>query len=251
MVPVRTLVIDNNSMPATARAVAAVCEGRERTELLRSERNLGCAGGRRHGAELAETELVLFIDDDIELMPGALEHLLSELDGHPEADAVTGTVVNSDGMVMHSGGPIDVLNEIVTFGLLGNGAPVASIDLPPSGPSGWAPGGAVLVRGTVLDEHPIDATMERTSRTTSGATEFPRLVPAASGARARRLRCITRGARSKLPRILLPGRGSSSCWPVTRASTSFTGACSVHGYSTTFPSCGPKTGATISPPLGY
>ena len=147
VVPVRTLVIDNNSMPVTARAVAAVCEGRERTELLRSERNLGCAGGRRHGAELAETELVLFIDDDIELMPGALEHLLSELDGHPEADAVTGTVVNSDGMVMHSGGPIDVLNEIVTFGLLGNGAPVASIDLPPSGPSGWAPGGAVLVRG--------------------------------------------------------------------------------------------------------
>jgi GT2 family glycosyltransferase len=158
-VPVRTLVIDNNSMPATARRVAAVCEGRERTELLRSDRNLGCAGGRRYGAELADTELVLFIDDDIELMPDALEHLLSELDRHPEADAVTGTVVNPDGIVMHSGGPVDVLDEIVTFGLLGNGASVASIDLPPSGPSGWAPGGAVLARRSLLQEHPIDATM--------------------------------------------------------------------------------------------
>jgi GT2 family glycosyltransferase len=156
---VHTVVIDNNSAPAAAEATAALCEALDDTELTRFERNLGCAGGRRFGAETADTDLVLFLDDDAELMPGALDHLVSELDQYPDTGAVTATVVRSDGTVLHSGGSMEANDEMVTFGLLGDGVAFPSPEIPPSGPSGWAPGGAMLARRQLLKEFPFDETM--------------------------------------------------------------------------------------------
>jgi GT2 family glycosyltransferase/glycosyltransferase involved in cell wall biosynthesis len=156
---VRTLVIDNNSAPGPAHALQAICEGRRAAELHRSERNLGCAGGRRLGASLVDTELVLFLDDDAELMPGALDHLVGELANHPDAGAVTATVVRPDGTLLHSGGSMNVTDEIVTFELLYDGVTFSPADLAPSGPSGWAPGGALLARRELLAEFPFDETM--------------------------------------------------------------------------------------------
>ena len=66
-------------------------DGRE-CGCIAADRDLGAAGGRRLGAELAAAELVLFLDDDAELMPGALAHLVAHLDEHPSAGAVTATV---------------------------------------------------------------------------------------------------------------------------------------------------------------
>lgn len=157
--PLRTIVIDNGSGPRGAARIAADCATRERTELRRVERNLGCAGGRRFGAGLAETEMVLFLDDDAELLPGALEHLLAELNSHPSVDAVTATVVGTDGVVQHSGGSVESDGEVATFGLIGSGLPLATAALPSTGPAGWVPGGAVLIRRALLDEYPIDDRM--------------------------------------------------------------------------------------------
>lgn len=157
--PAKTLVIDNGSSTEGAQALAAICEGRTSAVLKRSERNLGCAGGRRLGVELADTEFVLFLDDDAELMPGALDHLVAELDRNPRVGAVTATVVGPEGRVMHSGGSMEVEEEIVTFTLLGWDVPFVEADLPPSGASGWVPGGASLTRLALLREFPIDVTM--------------------------------------------------------------------------------------------
>jgi GT2 family glycosyltransferase/glycosyltransferase involved in cell wall biosynthesis len=73
---------------------------------------------------------------------------------------------------------MDVDEQMVTFGLQGDGVPFASADLPPSGPSGWAPGTAVLVRRSLLTEFPLKESMGayfednewsyRISRTRSG-----------------------------------------------------------------------------------
>jgi glycosyltransferase involved in cell wall biosynthesis len=103
---VETLVIDNASAPAEAHRVAAVCAGRERVRLRRSDTNLGTAAGRHLGITLTHSDLVLFLDDDAELLPGALAHLVAQLDGEPSAGAVSATVVSSDGRVLHSGGSI-------------------------------------------------------------------------------------------------------------------------------------------------
>jgi GT2 family glycosyltransferase/exopolysaccharide biosynthesis predicted pyruvyltransferase EpsI len=157
-VPVGTLVVDNNSAPAAAAALAGGCEERDGVVLRRSDRNLGCAGGRRLALETVDTEFVLFNDDDAELEPGALDLLAADLEGHPDAAAVTATVVFPDGSVQHSGGSLKIAAGVADFGLIGAEVPDAAT-LPATGPADWVPGTAVLVRRAVLDEFPIDDRM--------------------------------------------------------------------------------------------
>jgi hypothetical protein len=149
------LVLDNNSAPAAAAKLSQGCGERAGVELHRSDRNLGCAGGRRRAVGFADCELVLFVDDDAELEPGALDLLVEELDAHPEAVAVTATVVKPGGTVQHSGGWASSAAGVASFELVAAGRP-ASAELPPSGPAGWVPGTAVLIRRAVLDELPLD-----------------------------------------------------------------------------------------------
>jgi glycosyltransferase involved in cell wall biosynthesis len=155
-VSVQTLLIDNNSSRPESAALREGCARREEVRWLRSDRNLGCAGGRRLGIDAAESELVLLLDDDAKLEPGALDLLVAEIDAHPEAAAVTATVALSDGTLHHSGGWISIEDQVVRFTLIGTGQP-ASDPVAPSGNAGWVPGTAVLCRASVLREFPLDA----------------------------------------------------------------------------------------------
>lgn len=154
-----TIVIDNGSSPYGVRAVAAVCADRGGLELRRSDLDLGCAGGRRLGAGLAESEFVLFLDDDAELMPGALDHLVCDLDAHPAVGAVAATVVGPDGIVLHSGGSLELGEGLATFGLIGKGTMLTRDSLAPSGSADWVPGTAVLIRRSLLAEFELDDRM--------------------------------------------------------------------------------------------
>ena len=157
--PVGVIVVDNASPKALIPALEAVCASRPGTVLHRSERNLGTAGGRNHGVSVADSELVLFLDDDAELVPGALAHLLAELDRNPGAGAVTATVFRPDGTIIHSGGALEVNDEIARFELLGDGQ-LPSAEMPPrSSRSGWMPQTAALVRRDLLREIPFDEQM--------------------------------------------------------------------------------------------
>ena len=155
----RTLVIDNNSASAAAAALARACAGYEQLELRRSERNLGCGGGRRLGASAADSEFVLFLDDDAELLTGAVDHLLAELDEHPEAGAATATVVYGDGTIMHSGGTLQTTDELARFELVGFRRPFDETPLAATGQADWVPGTAVLIRRELLESYPIDDAM--------------------------------------------------------------------------------------------
>ncbi len=157
--PPQILVIDNLSAPSAARALAGDCDRRDAVRLHRCERNLGCAGGRRLGVELSDRELVLFLDDDAELIPGALEYLVAELDAHPEAGAVAATVIGPDGTVQHSGGSFELTDELATFALIGAGLAVTDDELPASSRADWVPGTAVLIRRRLLTEFELDAGM--------------------------------------------------------------------------------------------
>jgi GT2 family glycosyltransferase/exopolysaccharide biosynthesis predicted pyruvyltransferase EpsI len=155
--PVRVLVIDNNSGPATRHVLNELAAEDPRVEVHLAERNHGCAGGRRLAVELVGTELILFIDDDAELIPGALEHLVADLDAHPNAVGVTGLVVDTEGRVLHYGGSIAVSETAVAFTLAGGGLAFDDPSLDPVGPTGWVPGTAVLLRTEVLRQFPIDS----------------------------------------------------------------------------------------------
>jgi glycosyltransferase involved in cell wall biosynthesis len=158
VVPLSALVIDNNSAPAAAAALAEGCAMREQVTLRRSDRNLGCAGGRLLAVDLVGTEYVLFIDDDAELAPGALDLLVAELDEHPDCSAVSATVMFPDGSVHHSGGRLTVSEGLASFSLIGHGE--QGVDgLPGTGPAEWVPGTAALVRRAVFEEFPVDEQM--------------------------------------------------------------------------------------------
>lgn len=154
----RTLVIDNNSAPAAADELAAGCAERPGVTLQRSDRNLGCAGGRWLGARYAETEFVLLLDDHAELEPGALDLLVDDLDAHPSAAGVSATVVLEDGRTEHSGGWMRVSRAAAEFGLLGAGEPPDRLS--PSGVADWIPGTAALIRREALERFPIERRMQ-------------------------------------------------------------------------------------------
>jgi glycosyltransferase involved in cell wall biosynthesis len=155
-IPCDVLVIDQASSPGAAAAVAAECDWRSDVRLHRSELNHGIAGGRNVGVGLSRAELVLFLDDDAELMPGALAYMIDLLDGDPGAAAVSATVVTPDGLVSHSGGSLECRNGVASFALTGCGEPFAEAELAPTGPAGWLGGTALLARRTLLEEFPFD-----------------------------------------------------------------------------------------------
>jgi GT2 family glycosyltransferase/exopolysaccharide biosynthesis predicted pyruvyltransferase EpsI len=158
-VSLQTVVIDNNSAPAAAQMLRAGCGERDGVLLHRSDRNLGCAAGRQFALEHVASELVLFLDDDAELDPGALDTMVGELDAHPDAAAVTATVLLDDGTIQHSGGWMRALDGSVEFGPVGEGRQPDEAAVPASGPVDWVSGTAVLVRREVLDRFPIDGQM--------------------------------------------------------------------------------------------
>jgi GT2 family glycosyltransferase len=158
-IPVHVLVVDHNPSDRTRAALSAACEARPAIELHVSDRNLGRAGGRALALEWVSSELVLFLEDDAELMPAALAHLLSELDRHPEALGVSATVVLADGRVSHSGGWYRESSEIVSFTFAHAGLPLESSGLSPSGVCDWVPGTAALVRRGIFEQFPLDPGM--------------------------------------------------------------------------------------------
>ncbi|MEA2436383.1 MAG: hypothetical protein QOF65_939 [Thermoleophilaceae bacterium] len=156
-VSTETLVIDNNSTEAAGAELAAGCATREAVLLRRLDRNLGCAAGRQFAVKTVGGEYVLFLDDDAELEPGAVDLLVGELDAHPECSAVTATVLLPNGTVHHSGGWLRGSDGVVGFSLIGLGE--SASELPATGPAGWVPGTAALIRREVLEEFPIETRM--------------------------------------------------------------------------------------------
>ncbi len=152
------VVLDANSGPAT-RAALAGYDGRDRVEVVLADSNDGCGVGRQRMAERTDTELVLFLDDDAELMPGALERLVAELDAHPEAQAVTPLVADPDGRVIHCGGTVEHGDDVISFRLDGFGLGFDDPAVPATGVSDWAPGCGLLVRRSLLLDCPFDPAM--------------------------------------------------------------------------------------------
>jgi GT2 family glycosyltransferase len=173
----QVLVVDNNSGPRTRAALDALEAAEPAVRVRHSSRNLGCAGGRRLGLEDVDTEYTLLLDDDAELMPGALEQLVAQLDSHPDALGVTALVVDRDGVVEHFGGWMERSAELVRFTLDGRGRQFDAPELPATGPSGWLPGTAALVRSAAWERFPIDPGMAAYFEDNEWSYRVERAVP--------------------------------------------------------------------------
>jgi GT2 family glycosyltransferase len=97
----RVVVVDDASSDDTAERFASYDE---RLTLVALEENQGFAGACNAGAEAAgDVDHVLFLNNDTVPLPGWLDTLVDELEGHDRAAAVGAKLLYPDGSIQHAG----------------------------------------------------------------------------------------------------------------------------------------------------
>jgi GT2 family glycosyltransferase len=98
--PYEVIVVDSASPDGTGEWLARNLTG---ATVLRMEQNLGFGAGCNLGVRQAKTELVCFLNADVEVTEGWLRPLLDVLDERPEVAAVAPVMLNQDGTVQEAG----------------------------------------------------------------------------------------------------------------------------------------------------
>jgi hypothetical protein len=102
---------------------------------------------------------VLFIDNDLEVMPGAVELLLHQFDVVPDTNATTGRVVMTDGSIQLCGAGFNIQNGVRVVDYFRSGQ-IFDTRIEPSGECLWVPGCLALIRTALVREHPFDSKLQ-------------------------------------------------------------------------------------------
>jgi N-acetylglucosaminyl-diphospho-decaprenol L-rhamnosyltransferase len=95
-IAVQTVVLDNASSDGSADMVAAEFPG---VTLVRNPTNDGFSRGNNLAAAVATAPLLLLLNNDTIMRPGALQNLLNFMDSRPDVIAVGPKLIGSDGKV--------------------------------------------------------------------------------------------------------------------------------------------------------
>lgn len=122
---------------------AFVAEDVEGAVVIRSDVNLGFAGGNNVAAAQARGRYLVLLNDDAEPERGWLEALVREAEAHPDAGAIGSRILFPDGSLQEAGCLIwpDGSTEP-----LGRGLPAGSLAFRTSGPVDYCSACALLVR---------------------------------------------------------------------------------------------------------
>jgi N-acetylglucosaminyl-diphospho-decaprenol L-rhamnosyltransferase len=102
----KTVVVDNGS---EAGALALLQEQFPEVRTIANDTNVGFARACNQGIIAQESEYVLLLNPDTEVLPGALEQQVAFLDAHPTVAAVGPMLVGSDGALQISCYPMPTL----------------------------------------------------------------------------------------------------------------------------------------------
>jgi GT2 family glycosyltransferase len=97
--PVEVVIVDNASSDATP----ALLERLDGARVTRNAANLGFLRGANQAAGLARGELLLFLNNDCELLPGSLDAAVDRFRRGDEPGAVVGKLVGLDGRLQEAG----------------------------------------------------------------------------------------------------------------------------------------------------
>ena len=107
--PAEVIVVDNASTDGSAE-VAAASPG---VRLIRLAQNVGFSAGNNAGIRQTTAELLLLLNNDTVVPPGAIDRLIGRLDADPAAAIAGPRLVDGDGRVERSFGPmISPLGEL-------------------------------------------------------------------------------------------------------------------------------------------
>jgi GT2 family glycosyltransferase len=96
------IVFDNASSDATQAFLAEAQEKYDWLKVVRSARNLGFAGACNKGADLADADILVFLNNDTIVMPRWLEKMLDRI--HDDKVGMVGSkLIYPDGTIQHAG----------------------------------------------------------------------------------------------------------------------------------------------------
>ncbi len=135
----QVIVVDNASRDGSVEAIRA---GFGDIEVLARDTRAGFGANHNLALARAEGRHVLFLNDDAQVRPGAIDALAAHLDSHPEAAVAAPTVLDGDGRRQDSLWPTPTpAMDVRTALRLGRGPTAAG-----GGDIGWAMGCALMVR---------------------------------------------------------------------------------------------------------
>ncbi len=94
------LIVDNDSIDGTPSYAEEICSKHKDCRVIRLGDNYGWAGGNNRGAILAKnSDLLLFVNDDVVLGQGCIRRLAEVLYTHRDVAAVQPLIINRDGTI--------------------------------------------------------------------------------------------------------------------------------------------------------
>lgn len=120
---------------------------------IRSDKNLGFAGGNNLGIEKAKGEYIFLVNNDTEFTPGLIQTLVNVLDTHPEVGAVSPKINYFDqpNVVQYAG--FTPMNYYTARNsCIGQFEPDQGQYDHSAGPTGYAHGAAMMVKREAIDK---------------------------------------------------------------------------------------------------
>lgn len=144
-VPFEVLVVDDASPDRTAELVAASAGVR----LVRTQRNVGFVGACTLGASQARGAYLLFLNNDTEVRPGAVDALVDAAESDERIGLVGAMLVYPDGRLQESGGIIWADGSGWNYG---RGQDAGAPEFQVRRDVDYCSGAAILVRREVFDQ---------------------------------------------------------------------------------------------------
>jgi GT2 family glycosyltransferase len=101
---IETIVVDNHSPDRTAEIVE---RDFPEVQLIRTDRNLGVAGGNNLGLRTAQGDICVLINADVEPQPDWLENLVRKIQSDPTIGIAGAKLLYPDGTIQFAGGRIE------------------------------------------------------------------------------------------------------------------------------------------------
>lgn len=157
------IVVDNDSRDGSVEMVREMFPG---VRLVENAGNVGFGAANNQALPLARGRYLLLLNPDTSAPPGALDHLVAEMDARPDAGAIGCRLLNSDGsyQTRSAGYEPSVWSVSSHFLFLDRLLPSSLRPRPiyalsePSAPAsmGWVSGACILLRRAALNKRLFD-----------------------------------------------------------------------------------------------